>query len=391
MKKFVFYLFLLYVYTIPIESIIMMRLGTINRISGVVLSIFFLLYLIRHGRINKIPSSLFMMILFFLFSSLSYFWSINDSATIQRNIIYLQLIISVWLIYEIISDEKKYILTLQFYVFGAVTAALFIVYQFLFFDQNIIRYTAFSFNINDLALLLCLALPIAWFLGYERKTKYYFLNYLFIIVMIFSALLSGSRSVFLSVSIFLLFLVASIISRKFNFSVIRNNILVILLSASILLFIINNIPVETMTRMTGILNFDNEFSQLLGVRNILWRASVLAFYESPILGVGAGAGRYAIATYFGEVFTPHNVFFVHLVDLGLIGIILFLSYNISCIKNILKMDKSEKKYWVVLIIILIIALSSMNWYHNKAYWLFLGILIARKNILKKNNSATMQC
>ena len=107
MKNFIFYLYLLYVYTIPIESIIITRLGTINSLFGLVMSFFFLLYLMRHGRIKKIPFSLLLMIMFFIFSSLSYFWSINYSATIQRSLVYLQLIISVWLTQEIISNEKN--------------------------------------------------------------------------------------------------------------------------------------------------------------------------------------------------------------------------------------------------------------------------------------------
>ena len=92
-------------------------------------------------------------------------------------------------------------------------------------NRNLIRYTVFLFNINDLALLLCLALPIAWF---SMKEKQDIISYSLYSNNIFS-IIKWLKICFLSVLIFSLFFIVSIISRKF--ALINKNILIIFIFA----------------------------------------------------------------------------------------------------------------------------------------------------------------
>lgn len=387
MEKIAFYLLISYIFFIPLETLAVIEgIGTLTSLIGFILILFYGVVVIQKGRVKSFPLTLIFMVLFLLFSLASYFWSIEPSNTIGRVFAYLQLTISVWLIYEIINNHKQFLTALQFYVLGSTIAALGIIYNYVTVE-NMRRYTVFDFSINNLALIICLALPIAWYLGFKKSNLISIFNFLTIPIMMMGALLSGSRSVLLSVLIFLLIIPLSFNLReiisffKLKLSNISTKKVVIILLILISVpYVIDNLPEYTTERTTRVLEFEGSIEDYLGGRYDRFRASLLAFFDHPIMGVGAGSGRFAAEPYLGFVNPPHNVLLVHLSDLGLIGGGLYLIFNISAISNIKYMNAFEKKVWIILLLVLLVPLMSMNWHHNKAYWMILGLFSSRKNV-----------
>jgi len=105
--------------------------GSIPRIVGLVASAGGVLYIL--ARRSLTPLSWFHMFagLFVLWAGVSSFWSIDPEATRTRVITYLQLVVLVWLIWEIAWSSARQRALFQAYVVGASVAALVTIHNFL--------------------------------------------------------------------------------------------------------------------------------------------------------------------------------------------------------------------------------------------------------------------
>jgi len=147
--------------------------GSIPRIVGLVASAGGVLYVL--ARRSLTPLSWFHMFaaLFVLWAGVSSFWSIDPEATRTRVITYLQLVVLVWLIWEIAWSSARQRALFQAYVVGASVAALVTIHNFLSgplgAETGIARFTALNQDANELGLTLALAqrmavatVPPAW-------------------------------------------------------------------------------------------------------------------------------------------------------------------------------------------------------------------------------------
>ena len=118
----------------------------------------------------------------------------------------------------------------------------------------------------------------------------------------------------------------------------------------------------------------------LNYRTILWRAGWNAFVDVPFIGVGAGAYPEASARLIGKptnfVAVAHNSFFSVLVETGIIGFSLFALMLGILIRSAFNMPWLQKRFWLTLMAVWTIGVSSLTWEYRKPTWLLWGLLAA---------------
>ena len=105
-----------------------------------------------------------------------------------------------------------------------------------------------------------------------------------------------------------------------------------------------------------------------GDRFDIWKnVFTRVFPESPLLGHGIGNAPVAMEPIYGKIKAIHNAFFVYLVDLGIIGFLLWMVFVVGKVKTAIKL---RKKYIYPSIIILgtVIMACTLNAEIEKYLW-----------------------
>src|SRR6266581_5980648 len=167
MRNVAFYLLCCFVFVLPWEEFVQLPLlGSIPRLIGLVASAVGVLHILVRRRIKPLSWFHVFALLFVLWAGVSAFWSIDPQATRVRFLTYLQLVVLVWLIWEIAWSPERQRALLQAYVLGVSVAAVVTIRTYLLGVPALegTRYSAFSFNVNELGMRLALGLPMAWYL-----------------------------------------------------------------------------------------------------------------------------------------------------------------------------------------------------------------------------------
>src|SRR5436309_11691758 len=174
MSQAAFYALWAFVLVLPWDALANLPgLGSIPRIVGLVASAVGVVHILARRRIR--PLSLFhvLAVLFVLWTGVSVFWSIDPEATRTVVMTYLQLVVLVWLIWEIAWSPDHQRALLQAFVLGACVAAVLTIHNYLSGDDwsaltDVARFEALNQDPNDLGLTLALAIPMAWYVGLSQ-------------------------------------------------------------------------------------------------------------------------------------------------------------------------------------------------------------------------------
>ena len=176
MRRVAFWLSLVLIFMIPWEnSITVGSLGTLARVTGILAAAVWVGAVLVTGRFRK-PHLFHMVVyLFVLWNVVSVFWSFGVQETVQRIKTYFQLVVLIWIIWDLYTTPEALKAGLQAYVLGACVAIGSTVGNYLagnaFYDYALRRYTGAGLNANDLALILALGLPTAWHLAVSEVNE----------------------------------------------------------------------------------------------------------------------------------------------------------------------------------------------------------------------------
>jgi O-antigen ligase len=121
----------------------------------------------------------------------------------------------------------------------------------------------------------------------------------------------------------------------------------------------------------------------LGGRFRLWKAGLRAFAESPIIGYGTGGFVRAITPQLGTGSqVAHNSFISVLVEEGLIGLILYLLMFLAAYRAVRRFPLLERRFGLVLMGTLVVAMSPLTWEDRKSVWVCLAILVGLSQALR---------
>jgi O-antigen ligase len=104
-------------------------------------------------------------------------------------------------------------------------------------------------------------------------------------------------------------------------------------------------------------------------RMAIWKAGMRAFSQRPIEGYGTSGFNWAVHS------QPHNSYLAVLVENGLIGFVLYGSMFLTVLLKVLGLPKMERRFALVLLATLGIAMLPLGWEDRKPVWLILACLL----------------
>ncbi|MEP7227129.1 MAG: O-antigen ligase family protein [Gemmatimonadales bacterium] len=362
------------VFAIPWENVLILPgVGTITRLLGMIAVGITLCVILVRGRLRKPGPFHWLALVFLLYSCASIYWTIDREETATRVWINLQLAALLWLIWEASSTATRRAALMQAYVFGAWVTC----YQtYGMFRAGIGRVagTRFAasenFNPNDMGFLLVLALPMAWHLSITyRSVLLRWINRLYIPAGLFTISLTGSRS-----GLILSGLTLCLVPWTLQQINLRIKVLTVAILAVGVALALTYAPTRTLERL---MTTQTELTQgTLNDRTEIWRAGMEVLPQYMFIGAGAGTYSHAVRAELSGDHSAHNAYVSVVVELGLVGLVLFLVLLAVSFQHARMAPPAERKLLIILWLTLLVGLTPRAWEAKKATWLVFGLLNA---------------
>ena len=322
MRQIAIILLMLFAFAVPWEYALDFGepFGNIARIAGLLTLLFTIPCCIESGKIRRPGALQWLVLLLYMFFAASYFWSIDPTTTLGKIRAYFQVMMTVWLVWELVDTPREMRNLLRAFVAGCWVLAILTLINYTSADtvnSDQIRFVAEGQDPNDVARFLDLGLPIATLLfATETRRIVRSLALLYIPVGLLAVLLTASRGGF-SASV-LAMIGSGILLIRWRPRAAAATFAGLAVACG--LFWIT-VPLGTMARLGTIP--EQLASSDWNDRMSIWSAGWHAFARSPWLG--SGAGNYAIASGLGAGDTAHNTLMAILVTGGVGGATIFLS------------------------------------------------------------------
>jgi O-antigen ligase len=346
--------------------------GSIPRVVGLAASAVGMLHILTRRRIRPLTWFHVFAMLFVLWAGVTGLWSVDPDATRELVVTYLQLVVLVWLLWEIAGSPERQRALLQAYVLGAGIAALVTIHNYLsgsnFALSTDTRFAALNQDPNELGLTLALGIPMAWYLSLlAPRARTRWLWRLYLPAAIAAILLTASRGA-AAATLVALAIVPWTHARlgagaKVGLSA---------LAAGTLLIAISFIPDTSMERLASA-GADIE-SGYFGGRGLIWKAGLQVAQEHPLLGIGAGAFQVAVEPAIHQEMVAHDVPLSILVSDGAVGLCLFLAMIAAAVRPLRRLPQLQRRFSLVLLLTLALGTLSLSWDNRKPFWFVLGFV-----------------
>ena len=359
-------------FVIPWENIVTFPgFGSMARLAGVITGVLAVTSILLSGALRRPVAFHVLATSFLLWSALTVLWTINYEATRVRAITYFQVVVLAWLVWQVARTHSRQVTLLQAYVLGAYVSAGVTLKNYLLGSVWLnARYSAAGFNPNELAMILVLALPMAWYLALSaQRRSVALLNASYLPLAMVAILLTASRGAFITLLIALL-----VVPWSLQRLSVGARVGMVALAAASMVIVGAIVPQTSWDRIGE--TAGNIEKGDLSKREILWQAGFELFTERPVLGFGAGTFQYATQPFGAEV-APHQTFLSVLTGQGLVGLTLFLGALAAAFSAIPRMHGLERKVWIVLAFTLFVGLLPRTWDYAKPPWFVLSLLTAQ--------------
>jgi O-antigen ligase len=336
------------------------------------------------SRIRRPWSLHYCMVAFVGWSVLSLFWTQEWDSSVTRSTTYLQLLAAVWLIWELGFTRERIEGMLGSYASGALLASGITVYNFLRGETaaklaaeegrhawEASRYSVAGVNENDLGLMLALSIPVAFYLLAATNRRWVkAVCWLQIASGYTSILLTASRGSLAAGAVgFLMFPLTFFRMPKWQRAA---SVPVLIAVAACAAYFV---PPTSWKR---ILQFGAEVSQgTLTHRTVIWAAGMEMFRAHPWLGVGTGAYPPVAYKIIDIPLAAHNTFISILVELGVIGAMVFAALLGNLFYCALRMRYLERCLWITVLLTWCLGVQALTWEYRKPTWMLFGILAAQ--------------
>jgi hypothetical protein len=291
--------------------------GNVARILGVLLLLAVVPgVLVRRGL--RRPGVLQWLVLaLYLYFVCSYFWTLEAESTLEKMRAYFQVMMVVWLVWEIGESPEQLRALMRAFVAGCWVLALLTFKDYLSGSAAVeqVRFVAEGQDPNDAARFLDLGFPLAALLfAVEEGWAIRLAAIAYVPAGLLAVLLTASRGGFSAALISLLGSAMLLIRWRPRASAAVFLGLAVTVGA-LWLFV----PVESLDRLATI----PEQAGSLNDRLNIWTAGFHAFAQAPWWGTGAGTFTQASNLATGD--TAHNTLMAILVTGGLSGLAIFLA------------------------------------------------------------------
>jgi O-antigen ligase len=274
------------------------------------------------------------------------------------------------MIWELVPSERRLRGLLTAFVFGAYVAAFETFRVYRTEAGALRRFSAGGLDGNDLAMVFALALPMAWYLGMTyRQPLLRWACRAYLPVAVFTVGLTGSRGGMLATTVALLTVPLSMT----RLSPGRLATSIVMLGAAGALAVAY-IP-ETLIQRLATTGMEVEGGSF-GGRGKLWRAGLAVFPENPVFGYGTGGFKSAITPRLGPASqVAHNSYLSVLVEQGIVGFVLYMTMFVVVFLSVLKLPLLERRFALVLLATLGVAMFPLTWEDRRAVWFVLAALL----------------
>ena len=380
MSRATFCLLWCFVFILPWDKFLVLPvLGSLPRIVGLVASAVGVVYILARRRVRPLAWFHVFALLFVIWAGVSAFWSFDPEATRVRVLTYLQLVVLVWLIWEIAWTPDRQRALLQAYVLGVSVAALVTIYRYLthvpLVDDttrltDAMRFTAFSYNVNELGMTLALGLPMAWYLSLSKpRQRGAWMWRLYLPLGVTAILLTASRGAFIAALVALL-----IIPWTLGRLRLRTKVALYALGIGTLVLATHLVPESSIERLETIRS--DVAAGYFGGRGAIWTAGLEVAQEHPFVGVGAGAYGAAVEPTLYFDWGSHSVPLAILVENGIVGLLLFVAAVAAAARPAGRLPPVQRRFSIILLLTLVVGSLSGEWEDRKQFWFVLGILAA---------------
>jgi O-antigen ligase len=382
-NRILLWLSLALIFSIPWEDMFSLPvIGSTARLAGIMVFGFWFFKIILTGHIRKLHIFHAILYLFILWNVASIFWTFGFDETKARIITYTQLFIMALIFWDTFRTPRLLYAGLQAYVFGAWIGVIDTLINFIsgvkIDAYEVGRYSASGVNAGDFVVILTLGIPMAWYLArfakpYSNNHFLRIINYAYVPVAGSVIFLTGSRLALFVTIPALIYLLGTILQPK---RILASTILLIILAGMLVVFQ-SFIPQATWERLTTAKSSIAQGD--LGGRVPLWKESLKAFSDHPLLGVGSGAFR--VVNPYKAV--AHNTYLSVLAELGVVGLVLFISIVAVVGYSALQHSRGEAFFWLSTLLILLIGITVQTWEFTKTTLLIFSLVVISANIVSQ--------
>jgi O-antigen ligase len=311
----------------------------------------------------------------------SLMWTVDRESTVTRLGTYVQLLIFVWLIWELAPTKARVQGLIVSYVVGSEIASVKTIFNYATgrtisqTDGNrweTYRYSVDGINADELGLIVALSILMALYLLTANKNLWIkALCWVLFLTGFTAILLTGTRGAMFAAVVGMAIMSGPALSRMSRTQRGIGIIVCIALVACTVFFV----PKASIDRY---LSTGTELTQgTLTHRTVLWAAGLEVFRDHPFLGVGAGAYGHAIVRITDVALIAHNTFISVLVELGIVGALLLLILLASMFSSVLRLKNVEKWLWLAVLAAWVTGACSVTWENRKITWLLFGLVAAQ--------------
>lgn len=384
MRKLAFWLSLIFVFTVPWESVIEdPGLGSVSRFIGFALAACWIATIVMTAQVRRPQFFHIALCLFVALNVVSVLWSANAERTITHILTWGQLLLMSFIFWDLYTTRKAVNAALQMYILGCyVVLGNTLVNYFAgktFYPE---RFSAVGTNPDDLGVVLALGVPVAAYLAVFRPPDRLAVplkvaNCTYVLAAFVGIALSGTRTALVVAVPGIVFAVAVMTYVRQS---VRLRMGLLFITAAII--VVPWIPEASFQRL-GTTRAELVAGDLNG-RVELWGEGLASFERHPLLGVGSNMFR-SVNT---EGKVAHNSFLSVLVELGGGGFLLFAIVVITAGIRILGQPPWDRRLWLCIFIGWLIGASMLTWEHRKPTWLFLNLIVASAAVLHVHDNET---
>ena len=370
MRKTAQLLLVLFAFAIPWEYSLDLGepLGNVARIAGLLLLLAAIPAIFQTGRIRTPGAFQWFTLALFLWFCCSYFWTIDNLATLEKIRAYFQEMMIVWLVWEFADGPADLRNLMRAIVAGSwvlaiLTLAAYRSPEALAAQQ--IRFAAYGQDPNDIARYLDIGFPFAALLfetERRRVLRLFALGFLplGLVAVLLTASRGGSVGAFIALAG-----CAVLLSRGHPRRVIAGFFALPAFFAA-LWFIIPAGTIDRLATITEELQGGD-----LNQRVNIWSAGWRAFVDAPIFGTGAGS--FVLAARLAPVDTAHNTALSIVVAGGLCALFLVTLLFALAVRSALRARGSLQIALVTALLVLAVSSLDAAVEENRSTWLLLAI------------------
>lgn len=375
MQRLTIILLTLYAFSVPWEYSLDWGepLGNVARILGLLLMLTGVLAVLERREMAKPGAIQWLVLAFYLYFACSYFWTVDALATVEKMRAYFQVMMIVWISWEVANLPRRLNGLLLAFVSGCWVLAILTLLNYTSASAvsaeqlaSQVRFVAEGQDPNDVARFLDLGFPLAVLaFAIEKRWPVRLLAIGYVPAGLTAVLLTASRGGFSAALAALMgSAVLLVVWRPRAAALVFVGLAVT--AGALWLFV----PAESLDRLGTIP--EQVGAGDLNERLNIWVAGWHAFTQSPWWGYGAGSFTTAAGLAPGD--TAHNTVMAVLVTGGLAGAAIFSAILVCVGVTVARMSGLLRIAFGTVLVVWFITSMVGSVEENRTTWLLFGMM-----------------